>query len=851
MKGYLNNYSIIDDLDSVHKHILKEHGYFKAASWYWYQALGAIPKYLTFLLTLKTVMFRNYIKIVLRNIKKHKVYSFINIFGLGIGITVCILIFLFVEYELSFDSHVVDKKNIYRLVTEINRAEGKEYWGCTPFPTAAALRDDFPEMKQSTQVFRDSDMIISVGKDRYKGDISLFVEPRFFDLFDIDLIQGNAARTWNDPFKIILTERLAEKYFGDKKVLGKVLQLNNEYDLQIVGIVPNPPRRTSLPYDLLISWTTLNSRWNGSRVDQWDFFDGNSYTFTRLPETVETKILEERFEAFEKKYMKPEDAKGWSFRLQPLGDIHFNQRYGSYNYVISRQILFGFSAIGLLILVIACINFVNLTTAQAMERNREIGIRKVLGAHRAQLILQLLGETGLFTFISMLIAIFLSRNILPYLNRFLGNNTELGIFSSSGIFIFLGIVYLLVSGLSGLYPALVLTRYQPGKVLKERLPHSGKRAYAFRNSLVLIQFLISQILIVGTLIIAGQMKFVANKNLGFRSEEIVLVPIPAYEESRCEGLRSQWMQNPLIREVSFAWTAPTSRSDFQTPLKFEASGNEVEFPVYIKMSDKRYLDIYKIPLLAGAFFARNVNDESNVQWVVSMSVVKLMGLPDPLEAVGKRIIVNDIKGDIIGVTADFHGFSLHREIQPTVFNFWPRNFRKAQILLDVNDVRAAIAHIRKEWTALYPEDNFSYEFLDDSINGLYKTESKFMIMIQNASILSILIGCLGLFGLVSFTVLRRSKEIGIRKVLGATVTSVYLMVSKEFLKWVVIANILAWPIAYYIAHEWLQEFVYRISLGVGYFVIGGFMSLGIAALVMSYQVIKIASSSPVESLRYE
>jgi putative ABC transport system permease protein len=270
------------------------------------------------------------------------------------------------------------------------------------------------------------------------------------------------------------------------------------------------------------------------------------------------------------------------------------------------------------------------------------------------------------------------------------------------------------------------------------------------------------------------------------------------------------------------------------------------------MCDKRYLDIYQIPLVAGRFFARNVNEESDIQWVISASVIRRMGLSGPQEAVGRQITVNDMKGQVIGVTGDFHGYSLHSEIQPTVFfNFWPSNFREAQILLDMNNVRGAINHIRESWTEFYPEYIFQYEFLDDYIKGLYETESKLMIMIQSASVLSILIACLGLLGLVSFMVLQRSKEIGVRKVLGATIPSVYFMISKEFLKWIVIANIVAWPVAYFLINEWLMEFAYRIPLNAGYFLIGGSISLGIAAVVMSYQVMRAASANPVEALRYE
>ncbi|MGD8535585.1 MAG: ABC transporter permease, partial [Candidatus Aminicenantes bacterium] len=578
-------------------------------------------------------MFKSHLRIALRNIKKHKVYSFITIVGLAIGIAVCILIFLFVEYELGFDSHVAEKEYIYRVVTQINRAEGRGYAGGTPFPTAAALRSDFSQLEQSTQIYRDADVMITAGENRFTGDIVFFVESQFFEVFDTEWIQGAASQALDDPFTVILTERLANKYFSDAEAVGKVLQLNNEYDLLVAGVVANPPPRTSLPYDMLISWKTLNARWNEKRLSQWDFLDTASHTFILLSESVEPRALEKRFEQFEQRYMEPEYAKSWSFRLQPLGDIHFNPRYGSYNYVTSRIVLFAFSAIGLLILVIACINFINLTTAQAMKRNREIGMRKVLGAHRIQLIRQLLGETTLITLISILVALFLAESVRPFLNQFLGNNTELMIFSSAGVFIFLGIVFLMMSSLNGLYPAFVLTRFQPVEAFKNSLARYGKRSLAFRNSLVLTQFIISQVLIVGTLVIAGQMKFMSNKNLGFRNEEILTVPIPAYEEGRCEALRSRWMQNSEIRDVGFAWSAPTSRSDFRTPFKYEAPGNIVEFPVSIKMCDKRYLNIYKIPLVAGRFFSRNINDESDAQWVVSASVVRRMGLSGPMEAV--------------------------------------------------------------------------------------------------------------------------------------------------------------------------------------------------------------------------
>jgi len=796
-------------------------------------------------------MFKNYLTIALRNIKKHKGYSLINITGLAIGMAVCILIFLFVEYELGFDSHFSQKENIYRVVTHTHRAEGTEYAGSTPFPTAAALRNDFPDLKYTTQCYRESDALITVGDRRFKENDILFVEPLFFELFDAQWIQGDASKALDDPNAVILTEQLAHKYFGDSEAIGSILKLDNEFELHVTGVVANAPRRTSLSYGMLISWGTLDEYLDND-LDQWDIIWGTSHTYLKLSKAVDTKSLENRFEAFEQKYMEPDYAEKWSFRLQSTTDIHFDTRYASYNYVTSRTTLFVISTIGFVILFIACINFINLTTAQAMRRAKEMGMRKVLGADRGQLVRQLLGETSLFTFFSILIALFLAWSVLPYLNQFLGKNTELSFLAEGKLFLFLGIVYLFVSSLNGLYPAFVLSHYRPVEALKERVTSHRKRSYTIRNSLVLTQFIISQVLIVGTLVIASQMKFMSRMDLGFRKQGILMVPTPDYKKLHSETLRSRWLRNPHIQEVSFAWSAPTSRSNFRTPFVYEASNDIMEYPVYIKMCDKRYRDIYEIPLIAGRFFERNANDTTNKQWVVNEAVVARMGLSDPQQAIGKRVTVNDLEGEIIGVIGDFHVRSLRAEIQPTVFfNFWPENHREAQIKIHLENVRETIKYIEEVWTENFPEYLFEYTFLDDYLKSLYDTETRLLTMIQGASFLAILIGCLGLLGLVSFMVLQRTKEIGVRKVLGARVGQLVLTLSRDFFILVVLANIIAWPLAYYVMHQWLQNFAYRINIAWWIFVLAGTMAMAVTLITVSYQSIKAALANPVESLRYE
>jgi len=796
-------------------------------------------------------MFKNNLKIALRNILNHKGYSLINIAGLALGITVCILIFLYVEYELGFDSHLSNTEQIYRVVTHTHRPEGTEYDGCTPFPTAAAMRNDFPILSQATQIYKERNVMITADKNRFKEPNILFIEPEFFQIFDIQCINGDAATALENPNSVILTEQLAQKYFGNLEVLGQVLNLDNEIDLIVTGVVTNPQSQTSLPYNMLISWKTMDEYYGASK-EKWDFVDGNSYTFLLFPENIDPKILEEQFDAFEKKYMDPSHAQKWSLRLQPFSDIHFSPRYGSYNYVTSKKALFAFSAIGLVILLIACFNFINLTTAQIMKRTKEVGLRKVLGADRIQLIRQFLGETSLFIFFSVLIALSAAWIVLPYLNQFLGNNTELRFFSSNGIILFLGGVFLFVTLFNGLYPSLTLSRYCPAEALKKQRASRRQQHYLLRNSLVLLQFVVSQMLIVGTLVIMNQMRFMANMDLGYRKDSMVTVQIPEYEESRCETLRSRWLQNPHIKNVSFAWSAPTSQSNATTTMVYEESGSSAECPVDIKMCDKRYLEIFDIPLLAGHFFERNAGDENNKQWVVNEAVVAKMGLSDPHDAIGKIINVNDGDGEIIGVFRNFHVYSLHNEVQPTVFfNFWPQNNQEAQIKMDMIDAPETIEYIKGIWEENYPEYLFEYTFLDDFVNGLYETEARLLTMIQGASFLAILIGCLGLLGLAAFIAEQRTKEIGIRRVLGASVNQVVFLTSNTFIKMVLVANFIAWPIAYFLLNHWLQNFAYRIDLSIWIFILSGSLAFCIALVTVGYQSIKAALTNPVESLRYE
>lgn len=796
-------------------------------------------------------MIGNYIKIAIRNLKKYKGFAFVNISGLAIGLAVCILIFLFVQYESGFDSHVHDKDKVYRVVTHETGPNGIEYGGGVPHPLAEAIRSDLPNIDLVTKVYHESNIIIGVETDRFKEDHVLYVDIQFFEFFDIDWILGDIGQAWDDPQAVVLTQTLATKYFGDQNPLGQILQMENQLELHVTGIVADPPHRTSLPFNLLVSASALEDI-KKKRLEQWDLINNANLTFVRIPDMLSAADIVAQFDALERKYMEPKYAERWSFSLQPFGDLHFDRRYGSYHYITSRNTLITFSIIGILILIIACINFINLTTAQAVKRAKEVGMRKVLGANRQQLMKQLLGETTLYVIISTVISIFLSWTILPHLNQFLGNDTQIQLSSHYGVLVFLVAALLFVITFNGLYPALVLSRFRPIDMMKEKLSTRKKSAYILRNGLVLVQFVISQILIVATLIISGQTSLINKMDLGFRKDGILAVTIPKYDETEAESLRARWMQNPNIKEVSFAWSSPTGSSNFSTSFVYEGSGETIESSIYIKMSDTRYLDVYEIPLVAGRFFNTNVGDEDNKQWVLNETAVAKMGLSDPFEAIGKRVNINDSNGEVIGVIKDFHAFSLRNEMIPTVFfNFWPANHRRAQIKISTGDLSGIVKHIQGICEEYYPGIIFEYQFFDDYLESLYLRELKMQSMMQIASFITIIIGCMGLLGLVSFMVLQRTKEIGIRKVLGASVQNVYVIISREFFKWILMANLVAWPVVYFLARDWLQSFAYRIPLTIKYFLFGGLISFVIALVIISYQVVRASMANPVDSLRYE
>jgi len=796
-------------------------------------------------------MFKNYLKTALRIMKNEKMSAFINIAGLAIAVAVVIFIFLFIDYELGFDSNINNKENLFRVVQHYNTPSGLQYYGSNYYPLSAALRNDFPELTAVTQTNQIIDEPVFIDNQEFNLNLALFVEPDFYKMMQVKWIFEDFNRG-TDPSSVILTESLSKKYFGSINSVGKRLSLLDSLEFTVTGIVADPPIRSSLPYEMLISCNAMKYFISNDDLSRWNYTSGTSQTYIQLSEARSMGEFEVLLDKFKFKYIDKDDFETLSFHLQQFKDIHFDAKYGSYSYITSRRTLWVLGSIGMLILIIACINFINLTTARALRRAKEIGIRKVLGANRKMLVFQLVVETAIFIIFSLFLGLIGVFSVFPFIVSHLNVVIDINrVFSGISLVFFLSLFLFLV-GINSIYPAMVLSRYKPIEAFKSSSFGKSKKSTWMRNTLVFIQFTVTQILIVVTLIIAAQSRFIGKKDLGFKKEGILVVECPSYNQTSNESLRERWMQNPHIQDVSFAYSTPISENSINTNFQSLKNEDDTEYRIVMKPCDNHYINVYEIQLLAGSFFKNNVGNNDNPQWVVNEDVLKKIGISSPQESIGQLVKINGQIAPIIGVVKDFHTLSLHEKIRPVVlFNLWPRSNRYAHIKLDDVDLATTIKNIGAVWSNQYPNENFEYSFFDDELRMRYASTSRFLKLTQVATFLAIGLGCLGLLGLVSFVLVQKTKEIGIRKVLGASGASLYLHISRYFIKWILLANFISWPVAFWLSGKWLSGFAYRVQVGIGIFILGGIMVLGVALLVISFQVIKATATNPIKSLKYE
>jgi putative ABC transport system permease protein len=809
-------------------------------------------------------MIKNYILLAFRNFVRNKNYTLINIIGLGIGITSCVVIFLMTSYELSFDGFHRNGDRIYRVVQETKTSTGIDYGSSTPYPFANAFRNDFPDVPLVTQMHYEGEATIKLGDHKQKIDYVLFADSLFFDVFDFEVLSGNPKVDLGQPGKVFLTKSLADKLLKGEK--NGVIKLNNRVELEVAGIVADPPPNSHIRFSMVVSMSSLTGDFiGGLPLDHWGL-TASGLVYMVLPENVTPSKMETQLKQLSEKYLKKEDASRKQYKLQPLSSIHFDEFY-FYNpgpaVNASRSDLIALGILGLFILVIASINFINLATALAIKKSKEIGIRKTLGAKRSQLTWYFLSETFLLTLFAVALSLCATEWLLSWINSFLEKSIELNLLSSPGLVVFLLTLIVFTTVLSGFYPAIVLSGFNPVAVLKNKMSASGSSGAGVRKVLVVFQFLIAQALIIGTLVVSDQMNYFRSKPLGFEKEAVINVPMPDLTKEIRESFRTRLESNSNIRNLSYSLGAPTSDNNFSTGFYLSEKGPDLQpLGVSVKTVDRHYLDTYGIELVAGRWFSEGDEKAANIDlpeeqrkfnYVINEKAMRQLGFSSPEEVIGRMIGtgVYDVQGEVIGVVKDFHIASLHTEISPVVMMLLPRFYYDAGIKINMANSRDAIQHIENTWKAIYPEYYFEYQFLDEELANGYRNDERTFTLFKIFSGVSIFIGCLGLYGLVSFMANQKLKEIGIRKVMGASVKSIVTLFSKEFVKLIVIAFIVAAPLSWYAMNYWLEDFAYRVEIQWWVFVLAIAATLVIALGTVSYKAIRAAIANPVDSLRNE
>jgi len=806
-------------------------------------------------------MIRNYLTVAIRNFLRNKNYTLINILGLSIGITSCIIIFLLISYDLGFDKFHSNYDRLYRVVREVTSSSGVQREGITPYPFAGAFRQDFTDVPLMTQFHFQSEGMISAGIEKQPVEEILFADSMFFKVFDFGVISGNPSKELGTPNKVFLTESLAAKIKLDN---GDKLKLDNKLELEVVGLIKDPPANSHIRYTMIVSMPSFTEEFFGWPVDRWGL-NSAGFSYFVLPENIAAQQITDRFKDFVKKYYPEEEAKRNKYFLQPLSEVHFDTQYTATPGHVSNvdtSSLFIMGVLGVFILIIACINFINLATALAVKKSKEIGIRKTLGAKRIQLTAYFLSETFLLTLLAVLISLCLAEWALPWLRSFVDKELYMNLFSNPSLIIFLVVLAIVATLFSGFYPAIILSGFDPVAVLKNKISAKGSSSSFVRRLLVIFQFVIAQVMIVGTLIITDQMEYFNSKPLGFKYDAIINVALPKNDKAILDNFRSRLEANPNIKGISFAVGAPTAESSIGTGFYLTEKGTEDNYSVGIKTVDFHYKDTYGLNLKTGRWFFESeektavdttIKENDRFTFIVNEAAVEKLGFSDSEQIIGKRISIglNDISAPVVGVVEDFHTSSLRQKIDPVVMMIYPPFYYDAGISISASDMPATIDFIKKSWSELYPEYYFEYEFLDQNIADLYRQEARQLVLFRIFSGISIFIGCLGLLGLVSFMANQKLKEIGVRKVFGASIPSILGIFSKEFVRLVVIAFLVAAPLSWYLMNQWLQNFEYHTDIHWSAFAVGLVATVVIALATVSYRSIRAGLTNPIDSLRSE
>lgn len=798
-------------------------------------------------------MFKLNLKIALRNLWKYKGYTAINIFGLSISLASCILIFIFVNYETSYDKGYANSDRIYRVVSQWKYTDGNEFYSQgVPLPLTPAMRNDFAQVDKVAAV-QQRDGIIKVPAQNGKAEIKessvvYYAEPDFFEIFNYKWLSGNPNQSLTAPNSVVLTEKTAKTYYGSwQNAIGKSLRYNNKTDYKVTGVIADYLPNTSFPMNVVFSYSSFTSK----NSKEWGSVSSSSECYILLKKGVQINQLNASMKQLIAKYEDDPKAPGKvSHNFQPLNDVHHNDNYGNFAQLTTPiKQLVGISVIGLFLLLTACINFINLATAQAVSRSKEVGVRKVMGSRRNQLVWQFLSETSLITLIALLLACVLTELVLPKMQNLLDAEVTFGLFTNPLIVLFLLTMLVLVSFLAGLYPALIMSGFSPALAIKNKLSSANAGGIGLRKTLVVVQFAITAILIVSTLVIIKQMSYIRNKPLGFDATAVAIVNLPqdSLSQLKYNSFKAQVLAKKGVKNVSFNSAAPASQSNNETSFTYNSS-KTADFQVNTKLGDEEYFKTFGLTFVAGRALAKS---DTIKEFVVNETFLKKLNVRNPNEALGKIVGIWGKKGPIVGVVKDFNNSSLHEAIAPIAIFTRKVNYDAIAIKLESKALSSTLKEIETNFNSTFPDGIYEVGFMDDEITSYYRTEQVMGTLFKVFAGVVIFISFIGLFGLISFVATQRTKEIAIRKVLGASNIELVKMLNSSFLWMVLIANMVAWPVAYIIVNQWLAGFQYRIDLSVWPFVLATIISMTITILTVTLRSYRAAKANTIDALKYE
>jgi len=791
-------------------------------------------------------MFKNYLKIALRNIFKYRSYALINLIGLIVGLTFCMLILIFIQYEFSYDQFHEHAKDTYRVLTKFPEAgpSGSDLFRATPSSLGPALKEVFPEVVKSARL-KTRTGLVSFKEKRFYNQLFYYADQEFLQIFNLPLKSGDVNTALSEPYSVILTKEAAYTLFGNENPIGQTVsfdyRVGQSHDYVIRGVFEALPKNSHLSFNYLASFSTLKD---------WLSIDWQNLayvTYVELQKNINPESIKTKLTDYLSKHVGSDYS--YKFELQPLTKIHL---FSSFDIFDSRKAdiktIYIFTAIGFLILVVVCFNYTNLSTALSTYRTKEIGVRKIVGARKTQVFKQVWGESFFFTFIAFCFSLFLIKLLLPVFGSYVNRSLSFSLLNKVHTVIYvLGLMFF-ISLVSGSYPALFLTSFKPVNILKGKVSFRSKNASFFRNTLLFFQFAISIVLIICVTTMLRQMNLIENINLGYSKDNIVAIEVR--DESilkNDEPFKNEIIQYPGIIDVTSSRDLPTSVGSASNPFWEEQTEgqNILTTRLYV---DYDFLEFYSIECVKGRNFMRERGTDANEGFIINETAAHLMGMEEPI---GKRFGFANKEGFVIGVVKDFHFESLHNTIRPLAIEINPWGHRYISIKIDPDDIMNTLDFIKNKWEELSPGFPFSYSFVDDIVHEQYVYEEKLFAAIKTSTILAILLSCIGLAGLASFSARSKIKEIGIRKVFGASIVGIITIFSKHFARVIILSAVVAWPCAYYFMHKWLQNFAYKTHIGIWIFILPTMIILFVALLTLSFQTIKAATANPVDSLKYE